>query len=330
MKRTTRHALVVLSASILLAIVSCRPKKAAPLPEHRLAETIRLGEVALKVVDHGYRQVFLVRDGSLPYLDPLVIYAIRVSLTNRGNLWVSYQPGHNRTRVSGADYPILRDDRKRPVPHLVYTDGVHPLAQVVGTRSLGPGEHIEDVYYFKAPDTSVRELVLRIPAWFEAKSAVLVRFPVSHKPVRSPRLVPKSESVRLDGLEIRVAGVRALLPQRVEHGRLGRATKPVLAVTIDVRNRGRRSVPYRRFSDAQWSPTLWSGGKLVGRVELDGERRKQRRAGRIGAGQHVGERLLFVLPTTADSLELLLPLIGLGRRAIVRFDLGTPASLPKN
>ena len=324
MKRSLRVALI--SCCTVLALSACRPKKTVAPPVHRVDETVTLGKVALRVVGHGFRQIYLIRDERFVYVDSLVIYAVRLRLTNKGNLWVHYQPGHNRTRISGADYPILRDGRKHDVPHMVYGDGVRPLRQVVGRRSLGPGESVEDEFYFKAPNTAVRELVLRLPAWFEAKHHVTFRFPASHQPVQSPPLVARDRPARVDSLEIRVADVRQVVPQKVKNGQLGRATKPVLAVTIGIRNLGRRSVSRTRFAVARWRPTLWADERSVPAVALGSTSERANVPTRIGGGHRITERLLFAMPQRNRHLVLQLPLTALGRRDILRFDLGTLGS----
>jgi hypothetical protein len=238
----------ILSTSLLVLVASlmvgCEEK-----PEIFPADQPALyGGVEFELGRYTIRYLELADEDGQTYEYPKPVLVVPLTIRNRGEAELAYNPTHRSQQMSEAETPLLfpgptteevdwKEFSRRPIPGVVIERG-QLEGQLTRAVSLAPGDEVTDLFLFELPDPDEEILFFSIPPTMhrgDLPAFLRIRYQQPTE-IDGPQVAAVGDELSFDGVTFTVTEVSQLFLPLSQGGRDGFSADAVLRVSYRVSN----------------------------------------------------------------------------------------------
>lgn len=300
------------------------------------------GGVEFHLGQYSIQYLELSDEGGQTYAYPDPVLVIPLTVTNRGDDGIEYQPAHGGAAMSEGSTPLLYpapvagDDgvdwanfKKRPISGVNLERG-RVAGQLRQTVTLQPGEDVTDLYLFELPDPAQSSLVFSVPpAMHRGELPLLMQIDYREPEPRGPIVYSVGEGIDFDGLIFTVTEVTQefIKVEDTAQG-TGYSTEPVIKVAYTIENKSDGPVSYdpahrdvtgRQGALLQSLRTKFNRARFPATAAPEGQKNRTQ----IAAGDTLADYAIFERPDQdVESATFELSASHFGRSGRVRVSFG--------
>ena len=312
--RGFRYLLVLSGLIALVGIFGCDEA-----PElHRADQPATYGGVEVTLGDYSIRYLELTDESGETYEYPDPVLVLPVTLTNKGEDELVYNPTHGTQQMSEASTPllfpapstpeiVLKELTRQPITG-VYLERGQVDDQVQRSTTLASGESLTDVFLFELPDPNQEVLILSIPpSMHRANLPIFLRIDYREPTPEGPNVYAIGNSMEFDGVVVTVLEVEQAYIKLEDSSRgKGYSTDPVLKISYEVKNETEETVtfdPSHRDLSGRQGATLHSLHTEFNRIRFPSTATPEGQQGRvqIEPGESITDFAVFERPQ--ESVE---------------------------
>ncbi len=242
---------VSLLALVALFLIGCDEKpQVFPADQPALYQGVEF-----ELGTYTIRYLELTDDGqTYEYPDPVLV--VPLTIRNRGESELAYNPTHRNQEMSEASTPLLMPGvagdeidweafSRRPIPGVVVERGTVE-GQRQRSANLAPGEELTDLFLFELPDPDESILFFSIPPTMHRGDLPLFLRINYRQPseIEGPQVASVGDTLEFDGVSFQVTEVSQTYVRLTEGDRDGFSSDPVVKVSFTVTNNSDEPVVY--------------------------------------------------------------------------------------